>query len=131
VYSGVKPFAVSLFQEHEMFGDFSGLAVSHHGSGNRIGSARGRAVRIHGASFIGDKRALKSIILFLPESDHRKAGFRSGMLSGVPLQKIICGYSHVVFEAKNIIRGQKLIKVTAAFIKTRYVRPAGKLKGIV
>ena len=71
-----------------------------------------------------DKRAGQAGIVYWFERYDGQSGFRSHVPGGVALQKIGSGEFQAVFQSENIIGGQKLIEIPAAFIETGDLRGA-------
>jgi len=65
------------------------------------------------------------------EGDYRQARRWAYVMRGVALQELSGGEFQPLFKTEDIVRGQELIQVRTAAIKTRDARVARKSEGVI
>ena len=50
--------------------------------------------------------------------DYGKPGFRTGVPGGISLKKNTRCQAELIFQAQDIVGGEKLVQITTAFIET-------------
>jgi hypothetical protein len=88
-------------------------------------------VRIYGAAGFTYKGTTQVFMLRHIKRDNRQTGPRADVVRCIAIQELSGGAFQGSFQADDVVRGQELIQVTAAPIKTCDARATSKLEGVV